>query len=76
VKTTCESDEPHPYPVRSFTYRMEQARADEVQRVIMYIVYTDMVCITWISVSSLVGIYNHFPEDETLDSKPLEGIKN
>jgi len=55
---------------------MEQARADEVQRVITYIVYTDMVCITCISVSSLVGLYNHFPEDETLDSKHVEGIKN
>ena len=36
----CGSDEPHPYPVRSFTYRNEQVRADEVQRVIMYNSYT------------------------------------
>jgi len=32
----CGSDEPHPYPVRSFTYRTAQVRADEVQRVIVY----------------------------------------
>jgi hypothetical protein len=32
----CGSDDPHPYPVRSFTYRTEQARANEVQRVIVY----------------------------------------
>jgi hypothetical protein len=31
VKTVCGSDEPHPYPVRSFTYHTEQTRADEVQ---------------------------------------------
>jgi hypothetical protein len=30
----CGSNEPHPYPTRSFTYCTEQARADEVQRVI------------------------------------------
>jgi len=30
------SDELHPYPVRAFTYRTEQARADDVQRVIVY----------------------------------------
>jgi len=36
----CGSDEPHPYPVRSFTSRNEQVRADEVQRVIMYNSYT------------------------------------
>jgi hypothetical protein len=29
-------DELPPYPVRSFTYRNEQARADDVQTVIMY----------------------------------------
>jgi hypothetical protein len=46
----CGPDEPHPYPVRSFTHRTEQARADKVQRVIMYIVYTGMVCFTCISV--------------------------
>jgi hypothetical protein len=27
----CGSDEPHLHPVRSFTYRNEQVRADEVQ---------------------------------------------
>jgi len=36
VKTICGSDEPHPNPVRSFTCRKEQVRADEVQRVIVY----------------------------------------
>jgi hypothetical protein len=29
-------DELPPYPVRRFTYRNEQVRADEVQRVILY----------------------------------------
>jgi hypothetical protein len=33
----CGSEETYPYPVRSFTYRNEQARADEVQRVTVYI---------------------------------------
>jgi len=37
VNTVCGSEETHPYPVRSSTYRNEQARADEVQRVIVYI---------------------------------------
>jgi len=36
VKTVCGSDEPHPYPVRSFTYRTEQVRANEVQTEIVY----------------------------------------
>jgi hypothetical protein len=36
----CESDKPHPYPMGSSTYRNEQVRADEVQRVIMYNSYT------------------------------------
>jgi hypothetical protein len=36
----CGSDEPHSYPVRSFTYRNEQVRAEKVQRVIMYNFYT------------------------------------
>ena len=36
MKTMCGSDEPHLYPVRSSTYRKEQVRADEVQRVIVY----------------------------------------
>ena len=35
----CGSDEPHSYPVRSFTYRTEQVRADEVQRVIVCSVF-------------------------------------
>jgi hypothetical protein len=29
-------DELPPYPIRSFTYRNEQVRADKVQRVIVY----------------------------------------
>jgi hypothetical protein len=32
----CRSDEPQPYPVRSFTYRKEQARANEVHMEIVY----------------------------------------
>ena len=32
----CGSDEPHPYPGRSFIYRTEQARANQVQRVTVY----------------------------------------
>ena len=32
----CGSDEPHPYPLRSFTYRTEQVKANEVQMVIVY----------------------------------------
>jgi hypothetical protein len=32
----CGSDEPHPYPARSFTYLNEQARTDEEQSVIVY----------------------------------------
>ena len=36
VKNVCGSDEPNPYPVRSFTYRNEQTRANEVQRVTVY----------------------------------------
>jgi len=35
----CGSDEPHPYVVTSFTYRNEQVRADEEQRVIVYDLY-------------------------------------
>jgi hypothetical protein len=31
VNTICGSDEPHPYPVRSFTYLNEQVRPNEVQ---------------------------------------------
>ena len=30
VRTMCVSDKPHLYPVRSFTYRTEQVRANEV----------------------------------------------
>jgi len=42
----CGSDETHPYPVRSFTYRKEQVRSDEVQKVIVFItnLYSDLVC--------------------------------
>jgi len=40
VKTVCGSDESHPYPVRSFTYRSEQARANKLHRVIVYFMYT------------------------------------
>ena len=36
MKTVCGSDGPQPCPVRSFTYSMEQARANEVQRMIVY----------------------------------------
>ena len=72
----CGSDEPHPYPIRSFTYHVEQARAEEVQKVIVYIVYTDVVCFTCTSVSSLGGIDNHLPEDELSGSKHVEDIKN
>jgi len=36
VKTVCGSDESHPYPVRSFNYRTEQARANDVHRAIVY----------------------------------------
>jgi len=32
----CGSDEPHPYPVRSFTHPNEQVRANEIQKVIAY----------------------------------------
>jgi hypothetical protein len=35
----CESDEPHPYPLRSFTYRNEQVRADEERRGIVNNLY-------------------------------------
>jgi len=31
----CGSDELHSYPIRSFTYRTEQVRADKVQRVMV-----------------------------------------
>jgi hypothetical protein len=41
----CRSDEPHLYPVRSFTYRNEQARVDEVQMEIMY--SETLSLITW-----------------------------
>jgi hypothetical protein len=36
MKTLCGSDETYPFPVRSFTYHNEQARANEVQRVSVY----------------------------------------
>jgi hypothetical protein len=39
VKTVCGTDEPHPYPVRRFTYSTQQVRADEIQRVIVYSVF-------------------------------------
>ena len=32
----CGSDEPHLYIFRSFNYRTQQVRANEVQRVIVY----------------------------------------
>jgi hypothetical protein len=32
----CGSDKPHPHPLRSFMYRTEQARANELERVIVY----------------------------------------
>jgi hypothetical protein len=40
MKNVCGSDEPHPYPVRSFTYCNQQVRANEVQRVIVYVMET------------------------------------
>jgi len=43
MKTMCGSDELHPYPVRSFAYRTEQVRANEVQRVTVY--STQKVCL-------------------------------
>jgi len=39
VKIMCGSDETHPYPVRSFTYRAEQVRANEVQKADSHIAY-------------------------------------
>jgi len=36
MKTICGSDEPHPYPTRSFTYRNEKVRTDKLKRVIEY----------------------------------------
>jgi hypothetical protein len=33
----CGSEETHPYTVRRFSYHNEQARVDEVKRVIVYI---------------------------------------
>jgi len=36
VKTVCGADEPNPYPIRSFNYRNEQTRANEVQRLIVH----------------------------------------
>jgi hypothetical protein len=40
MKTMCGSDEPHSYPVRRFTYCNQQVRANEVQRVMMYVMKT------------------------------------
>ena len=36
VKNTVCSDEPHPHPVRSFTYQTERVGAHQVQRDIVY----------------------------------------
>jgi hypothetical protein len=52
VKTVCGSDEPHPYPVRSSTYLDEQARANEVQRVILYS--------TFVGLSYKYGVCSHW----------------
>jgi hypothetical protein len=42
----CGSDEPHPYPVRRFTFRNEEVRATEVQRVMVYDKYiTLFICL-------------------------------
>ena len=43
----CGSDEHHPYPVRIFTYRIEQVRANKVQRVVVYSVheYVSTLCV-------------------------------
>ena len=35
----CGSDEPQPYPIRTFTYCTQQVSADKVQRVIVYWVF-------------------------------------
>jgi len=40
MKTMCGSDEPHPYPVTSFTYCNQKVRANEVQRMIVYVMKT------------------------------------
>ena len=45
VNNMCGSDEPHPHHVRSFTYRTGQAKADEVQRDIVYMCVCVCVCI-------------------------------
>jgi hypothetical protein len=39
IVKTVGFDKLPPYPVRSFTYRNEQVRADEVLTVIVYILY-------------------------------------
>ena len=54
-KNVCyiRSDEPHPYPVRSFTYPTERVRTTEVQRVIVYRVLgapRSLFCVAWKSV--------------------------
>ena len=35
MKTVCGSDEQELFPIRSFSYRTEQVRANKVQRVIV-----------------------------------------
>jgi len=46
VKIKCGSNGTHQYPVRSFTHRNEQVRADKVQRVIVYNSYTPCLWLT------------------------------
>ena len=41
----CGSDEPHSYPVRSFSYRKKQVRANEVQRVSEYSMSYQLQCV-------------------------------
>ena len=56
--TVCGSDEPHSYPVRSFTYRIEQVRADEVQRVIVYSIHEYVSTLSVIIASTDIKIWS------------------
>jgi hypothetical protein len=71
VKAICGSDEPHPYSVRSFTYRTEQARADEVQRVMAYIMLNlDIgMLVSWSGVIRLllISLTSEYNLTDTLD---------
>jgi len=73
VNTMCGSDEPHPYPVRTFTYHTEQARPNEVQRVIVYRVFhfkhKTKYEVHKSNNTSLIG--QHEPDNCTLKNKIL-----